>query len=67
MPHALLVDDDLGFVLGLAEAVRHEGFSVSTAATVKPGVRIKPRSAYGTSPRRSSTPSSSTTSTSFRL
>ena len=28
MPHALLVDDDLGFVFGLAEAVRREGFSV---------------------------------------
>ena len=34
MPHALLVDDDLGFVLGLAEAVRREGFSVSTATTL---------------------------------
>ena len=26
MPHALLVDDDAGFVLGLAEAVKREGF-----------------------------------------
>jgi DNA-binding NtrC family response regulator len=34
MPHALLVDDDLGFVLGLAEAVQHEGFTVSTATTL---------------------------------
>jgi DNA-binding NtrC family response regulator len=34
MPHALLVDDDLGFVLGLAEAVQREGFSVSTATTL---------------------------------
>jgi DNA-binding NtrC family response regulator len=34
MPHALLVDDDLGFVLGLAEAVRREGFTVSTATTL---------------------------------
>jgi DNA-binding NtrC family response regulator len=34
MPHALLVDDDLGFVLGLAEAVQREGFTVSTAATL---------------------------------
>ena len=31
MPHALLVDDDLGFVLGLADAVKREGFSVATA------------------------------------
>jgi DNA-binding NtrC family response regulator len=34
MPHALLVDDDLGFVLGLAEAVQREGFTVSTATTL---------------------------------
>ena len=33
-PHALLVDDDLGFVLGLAEAVQREGFTVSTATTL---------------------------------
>ena len=32
--HALLVDDDLGFVLGLAEAVQREGFTVSTATTL---------------------------------
>ena len=35
MPHALLVDDDLGFVMGLAEAVKQEGFTVSTAASLK--------------------------------
>jgi DNA-binding NtrC family response regulator len=34
MPHALLVDDDLGFVLGLADAVQREGFTVSTATTL---------------------------------
>ena len=37
MPHALLVDDDLGFVLGLADAVRREGYTVSTAATLAEG------------------------------
>jgi two-component system, NtrC family, response regulator AtoC len=36
-PHALLVDDDLGFVLGLAEAVKREGFTVSTATTLAQG------------------------------
>jgi DNA-binding NtrC family response regulator len=35
MPHALLVDDDVGFVLGLAEAVRREGFTVATATTLE--------------------------------
>jgi DNA-binding NtrC family response regulator len=35
MPHALLVDDDLGFALGLAEAVKREGFSVTTATSLK--------------------------------
>jgi DNA-binding NtrC family response regulator len=34
VPHALLVDDDLGFVLGLADAVKREGFTVSTATTL---------------------------------
>jgi two-component system response regulator AtoC len=34
MPHALLVDDDLGFVLGLADAVRREGFTVATARSL---------------------------------
>jgi DNA-binding NtrC family response regulator len=34
MLHALLVDDDLGFVLALAEAVKREGFSVATATTL---------------------------------
>jgi len=34
MPHALLVDDDLGFVLGLADAVQREGFTVSTATSL---------------------------------
>jgi DNA-binding NtrC family response regulator len=35
MSHALLVDDDLGFLLGLADAVRQEGFEVSTATSVQ--------------------------------
>jgi DNA-binding NtrC family response regulator len=37
VPHALLVDDDLAFVLGLAEAVQREGFTVSTATTLAQG------------------------------
>ena len=35
MPKALLVDDDEGFVLGLAEAVKREGFEVRTAGTLQ--------------------------------
>jgi two-component system, NtrC family, response regulator AtoC len=35
MPIALLVDDDAGFVLGLAEAVKREGFDVRTAANLQ--------------------------------
>jgi len=35
MPHALIVDDDVGFQLGLAEAIRQEGFTTATAATLK--------------------------------
>jgi DNA-binding NtrC family response regulator len=35
MPKALLVDDDEGFVFGLAEAVKREGFDVRTAATLQ--------------------------------
>jgi DNA-binding NtrC family response regulator len=35
MPHALIVDDDTSFQLGLAEAVRLEGFTTTTAATLK--------------------------------
>ena len=35
MSHALLVDDDLGFLLGLADAVRQEGFDVTTATSVQ--------------------------------
>jgi DNA-binding NtrC family response regulator len=34
MPHALLVDDDLGFALSLAEAVGREGFATATAGTL---------------------------------
>jgi DNA-binding NtrC family response regulator len=34
MPHALIVDDDLAFLMGLAEAVAHEGFSTATATTL---------------------------------
>jgi DNA-binding NtrC family response regulator len=35
MPHALIVDDDLSFQLGLAEAVRLEGFTATTAASLE--------------------------------
>jgi DNA-binding NtrC family response regulator len=35
MPQALLVDDDLSFAIGLAEAVKREGFAVSTASSLK--------------------------------
>jgi two-component system, NtrC family, response regulator AtoC len=35
MPNALLVDDDSGFVLGLAEAVKREGFEVRTAGNLQ--------------------------------
>jgi DNA-binding NtrC family response regulator len=35
MPHALIVDDDLSFQLGLAEVVRHEGFTTATAANLR--------------------------------
>jgi two-component system response regulator AtoC len=34
MPHALIVDDDLGFLLSLSDAVTREGFSVATATTL---------------------------------
>jgi two-component system response regulator AtoC len=34
MPHALIVDDDTSFQLGLAEAVRLEGFTASTASSL---------------------------------
>jgi two-component system, NtrC family, response regulator AtoC len=34
MPHALLVDDDVNFLLGLAEAVKREGFKVTTATSL---------------------------------
>jgi len=33
--HALIVDDDLGFALGLAEAVSREEFSAATASSLK--------------------------------
>src|SRR5437867_9694565 len=35
MLHALLVDDDVNFALGLAEVVSREGFSTKTAHTLK--------------------------------
>jgi DNA-binding NtrC family response regulator len=35
MPHALIVDDDLSFQLGLAEVVQQEGFTTATAASLK--------------------------------
>jgi DNA-binding NtrC family response regulator len=34
MPHALIVDDDLSLMLGLAEMVQREGFTTSTAGSV---------------------------------
>ena len=34
MPRALIVDDDLGFRLGLAEAVAREGLDVVTAGSL---------------------------------
>jgi len=35
LPHALLVDDDVNFVLGLAEVVGREGFTTKAAHTLK--------------------------------
>jgi DNA-binding NtrC family response regulator len=35
MPHALIVDDDLSFQLGLAEVVQQEGFTTATGASLK--------------------------------
>jgi two-component system response regulator AtoC len=35
MPHALLVDDDVNFILGLAEVVGREGFTTKTAHSLK--------------------------------
>jgi DNA-binding NtrC family response regulator len=35
MPYALLVDDDVNFVLGLAEVVGREGFTTKTANSLK--------------------------------
>jgi two-component system, NtrC family, response regulator HydG len=35
MPHALIVDDDLSFLMGLAEVVGREGFSTATARSVE--------------------------------
>ena len=34
-PRALIVDDDPGFLLGLAEVVKREGFAVTSAGTLK--------------------------------
>src|SRR5262245_8533293 len=34
MPHALIIDDDLAFRLGLAEVVSRDGFTVATAGTL---------------------------------
>jgi two-component system, NtrC family, response regulator HydG len=34
MPHALIVDDDLSFLLGLAEVVGREGFTTATASSL---------------------------------
>ncbi len=35
MPHALIVDDDLSYLLGIAEVVGREGFTTSTAPTLQ--------------------------------
>jgi two-component system, NtrC family, response regulator AtoC len=35
MPHALIIDDDMSFQLGLAEAVRLEGFTTTTAGSLE--------------------------------
>jgi DNA-binding NtrC family response regulator len=35
MSHALIVDDDLSYLLGIAEVVGREGFTTSTAPTLK--------------------------------
>ena len=35
MAHALIVDDDLGFRLGLAQAVEREGFTTATASSLR--------------------------------
>jgi DNA-binding NtrC family response regulator len=45
MPQALIVDDDLSFRQGLAEAVRLEGFTVATAATLKEALECIDRAA----------------------
>ena len=34
-PRALIVDDDPGFLLGLAELVRREGFAAASAGSLK--------------------------------
>ena len=34
-PRALIVDDDLGFLAGLAELVKREGFAVASASTLQ--------------------------------
>ncbi|HXB54813.1 MAG TPA: sigma-54 dependent transcriptional regulator [Vicinamibacteria bacterium] len=44
-PSALIVDDDPGFLQGLAELVRREGFTVASAHTLK-----QAREAIGTNP-----------------
>ncbi len=35
MPHALIVDDDMNFLMGLTEVVGREGFTAATARTLK--------------------------------
>ena len=34
-PRALIVDDDPGFLMGLSEVVKREGFAVTSADTLK--------------------------------
>ena len=43
MPHALLVDDDVNFVLGLAEVVGREGFTTKAAHTRGQWIEVTPR------------------------
>ena len=52
MPHALLVDDDLSFVLGLAEAVQREGFTSHRRDLAGGAGGAAPRQEPDVAPRR---------------
>ena len=43
MPHALIVEDDLTFLLAFAEVVRREGFSIATARKKLAWLRVQSR------------------------